>query len=61
MIVFAKGANYAIEDLSKSKYDVVGLDWTISPSVARQLSGKSIYLCRDVHLSVIIHFYPSLF
>ncbi len=39
MIVFAKGANYAIEDLSKSQYDVVGLDWTISPSIARQLSG----------------------
>lgn len=38
LIVFAKGANYAIEELAReSRYDVVGLDWTISPQAARAL------------------------
>jgi uroporphyrinogen decarboxylase len=38
IIVFAKGANYAIEELAQdSEYDVVGLDWTISPADARLL------------------------
>jgi len=37
MTVFAKDAHYAIEGLGQNKsiYDVVGLDWTISPKKAR--------------------------
>ncbi|XP_028833293.1 uroporphyrinogen decarboxylase [Denticeps clupeoides] len=35
MIVFAKDGHYALEDLSESHYEVVGLDWTIDPSSAR--------------------------
>lgn len=34
-IVFAKGAHYALPQLSSSGYDVVGLDWTIRPQEAR--------------------------
>lgn len=34
-IVFAKDGHYALEDLSQSYYEVVGLDWTIDPRVAR--------------------------
>ena len=34
-IVFAKGAHYALAQLSNSGYDVVGLDWTIRPEEAR--------------------------
>jgi uroporphyrinogen decarboxylase len=37
-IVFAKGAHYAIEEISKLEYNVVGLDWTIDPAVARKLA-----------------------
>lgn len=45
LIVFAKGANYAIEELARdSEYDVVGLDWTISPAAARQLVGDRVAL-----------------
>lgn len=44
MIVFAKDAHYAIEDLSQSGYEVVGLDWTVSPKVAREKAGNSITL-----------------
>ncbi len=39
--VFAKGAYYALEDLANSAYDVVGLDWTMSPQEARRrVAGK---------------------
>ena len=34
-IVFAKGAHYALGELSTSGYDVLGLDWTIDPRDVR--------------------------
>jgi len=34
--VFAKGAHYALESLSESGYNVVGLDWTMDPRQARE-------------------------
>ena len=34
--VFAKGAHYALESLSESGYNVVGLDWTMDPGQARE-------------------------
>lgn len=34
-VVFAKDAHYALEDLAKSGYDVVSIDWTIKPTHAR--------------------------
>ncbi|XP_061926388.1 uroporphyrinogen decarboxylase-like [Entelurus aequoreus] len=41
MIVFAKDAHYALEALSQSHYQVVGLDWTIDPRSARdRTAGK---------------------
>jgi len=44
MIVFAKDAHYALEDLSQSYYEVVGLDWTIDPSSARERTGGKVSL-----------------
>ncbi|XP_077190066.1 uroporphyrinogen decarboxylase isoform X2 [Paroedura picta] len=44
MIVFAKDAHYALEELAESGYEVVGLDWTIRPQEARQRTGKDITL-----------------
>ena len=39
--VFAKGAHYALESLSESGYNVVGLDWTMDPRQARErVQGK---------------------
>ncbi|EDO36098.1 predicted protein [Nematostella vectensis] len=35
MTVFAKGAHYAIKELSQCGYDVVSLDWTMSSKEAR--------------------------
>ena len=36
MAVFARGSHYALEDLEKTGYDIVSLDWTISPEKARK-------------------------
>ncbi|XP_030607911.1 uroporphyrinogen decarboxylase [Archocentrus centrarchus] len=44
MIVFAKDAHYALEDLSESNYEVVGLDWTIDPQSARERTGGKVSL-----------------
>ena len=35
-VVFAKGAWYALEDLAKSDYNVISLDWTHDPVQARK-------------------------
>ncbi|ESP02451.1 hypothetical protein LOTGIDRAFT_205092 [Lottia gigantea] len=44
MVVFAKDAHFAIEDLASSGYEVVGLDWTIRPTHARRLAETKVTL-----------------
>merc|ERR1719187_1369336 len=44
MIVFPKGGHYVLEELSKSGYEVIGLDWTNRPEVAREKVGTKITL-----------------
>eukprot|EP01137_Pigoraptor_chileana_P014270 Opistho-2@68690 len=44
MVVFAKGAHYAIPDLAQSGYNVVGLDWTVDPRTARAAAGDAVSL-----------------
>lgn len=44
MIIFAKDAHYALVELSKSDYEVVGLDWTIDPTIARNQVGPNVSL-----------------
>ncbi|KAL5022551.1 hypothetical protein ScPMuIL_001706 [Solemya velum] len=44
MVVFAKDAHFAIEDLANAGYEVVSLDWTIKPTHARRLAGSSVTL-----------------
>ena len=34
--IFAKDAHYDIEEISKTSCSVIGLDWTINPTFARQ-------------------------
>ena len=37
MVIFARGAHYALEWLSKeTEYDVMSLDWTLDPAEARK-------------------------
>jgi uroporphyrinogen decarboxylase len=40
MIVFAKGAWYALEDLCKTNYNVISLDWLQDPAAAYAVAQK---------------------
>jgi len=45
MIVFAKGAWYALEELCRTNYDVIGLDWLHDPATAYKVArshGKTV-------------------
>lgn len=44
VILFPKGAWYALEDLSRSSAAGIGIDWCITPSYARKLTGNRITL-----------------
>lgn len=41
MVIFAKGAHYALEALAETEYDVIQIDWTIDPAVARKRVGPN--------------------
>lgn len=43
-IVFAKGAHYALDALADTRYDVIGLDWTMDPARARSIVGDRAVL-----------------
>lgn len=54
LILYAKGANYALEELSKpTGWDVLGLDWLIGPNVAKQIVGDRVALQGNVDPSVL--------
>eukprot|EP01120_Amphizonella_sp_Union-15-10_P011883 TRINITY_DN5167_c0_g4_i2.p1 TRINITY_DN5167_c0_g4~~TRINITY_DN5167_c0_g4_i2.p1 ORF type:complete len:356 (-),score=57.28 TRINITY_DN5167_c0_g4_i2:60-1127(-) len=42
LIIFPKGAHYALEELSKTKFDAISIDWTLDPALARSLSGNKV-------------------
>ncbi len=43
LIGFAKGANSSLKAMAETKYDVLGVDWTIDPSDARtQVGDKAL-------------------
>jgi|SRR5665213_722209 len=44
VILFPKGSWYALQDLSKSSASGLGLDWCVSPQMARKLTGNEITL-----------------
>jgi uroporphyrinogen decarboxylase len=44
VILFPKGSWYALEDLSKSSAAGLGIDWCVSPQMARELTNNSITL-----------------
>jgi uroporphyrinogen decarboxylase len=53
LIVFCKGANHAIRDLSTVGADVVGLDWTMDLAVARELTGGRVGLQGNLNPSFL--------
>ncbi|GAB1601003.1 uroporphyrinogen decarboxylase-like [Argonauta hians] len=44
MIIFAKDAHFALQQLSQSGYEVVSLDWTIDPLIGRQQTESRVTL-----------------
>lgn len=44
MTVFAKGGHFGLEQLAKSGYDVMGLDWTMDPKSARERTNNTVTL-----------------
>jgi len=52
-IVFAKGAWYALEGLSKSDYSVISLDWTHDPEQARERVGPNKVLQGNMDPNVL--------
>ncbi|MBC7851335.1 MAG: uroporphyrinogen decarboxylase [Chitinophagaceae bacterium] len=44
VILFPKGSWYALKTLSESKAAGIGIDWCVSPAMARELTGNNITL-----------------
>ena len=44
VILFPKGSWYALPELSESSASGIGIDWTISPKMAREMTGNRITL-----------------
>lgn len=44
VIAFGKGCWFALEDMANSNASALGVDWTISPQMARKLTGNKITL-----------------
>lgn len=44
VIVFGKGCWFALEDYSKTGVSALGVDWTLSPKIARELTNNNITL-----------------
>lgn len=42
VILFPKGSWYAMQDISKSSAAGIGIDWTVAPQLARELTGNNI-------------------
>jgi uroporphyrinogen decarboxylase len=53
MILFAKGANTSLSILKDSSYDVLGLDWCIEPSVAREIVGEGVALQGNIDPTIL--------
>lgn len=44
VVVFGKGCWFALEEMAASPASALGVDWTLSPKIARQLAGDNITL-----------------
>ncbi|KAF5393930.1 hypothetical protein D9757_000330 [Collybiopsis confluens] len=54
MILFAKGANYALGELAETAgYDVLGLDWCIEPVIARDTVKGKVALQGNIDPNVL--------
>lgn len=42
LVLFAKGAHFCLEEQTELGYDVLGIDWTVNPKVAKSLKSKNV-------------------
>lgn len=60
VILFPKGSWYALDDLSKSAASGIGIDWSVSPRMARQLTGNNITLQGNFDPAKLLAPIPSI-
>ncbi len=53
VIVFCKGANHSLREISQIGADVVSLDWTVDMAVAKELTGGSVALQGNLNPSFL--------
>ncbi len=53
IIVFAKGANHSLTQLSHLRYDVVAIDWCVDPAEARAAVGDRVALMGNLNPAVL--------
>jgi len=54
VILFPKGSWYALKDLSESSAAGLGIDWCVSPQMARELTGNKITLQGNFDPSMLL-------
>lgn len=42
LVLFAKGAHFCLEEQTSIGYDVIGIDWTVTPNIAKLLKSKNV-------------------
>ncbi|KAJ1569937.1 hypothetical protein HK096_009312, partial [Nowakowskiella sp. JEL0078] len=53
MAIFARGSHYALESLTNIDYDVISLDWTINPVLAKERTKGKVTLQGNADPSVL--------
>ncbi len=60
IILFAKGSWYALEDLAKTDASALAIDWSLTPNLARKLTGGSKVLQGNLDPSKLLMPIPKI-
>ncbi len=60
VILFPKGSWYALKDISESSASGVGIDWCITPQMARELTGNKITIQGNFDPSKLLGTIPDI-
>ena len=60
VILFPKGSWYALKDISESGASGVGIDWCITPQMARELTGNKITIQGNFDPSKLLGTIPDI-
>lgn len=44
IVMFAKDGHYALAEIASVGFEVIGLDWSVDPKLARQIVGSDVTL-----------------